>query len=151
MGTKSRALTYATPISSASPVGTLLNPLSGGALDSLAQIASERAGQGRPLIFLRPLDGCLYQSAKHRAWVTLRRMDWIDIIQWPAMAVTVMAAWLIASQRKFKRNWAFWLFLLSNVLWMVWGWHDRAYALIFLQLCLGFLNIRGAMKNRAGG
>jgi hypothetical protein len=77
-------------------------------------------------------------------------MDWIDIIQWPAMAVTVVAAWLIASQRKFERNWAFWLFLLSNLLWIVWGWHDRAYALIFLQLFLGFLNIRGAMKNRAG-
>jgi len=91
------------------------------------------------------------KAAKYRAWVTLRHMDWIDIIQWPAMAVTVVAAWLIASQRKFKRNWAFWLFLLSNVLWIVWGWHDRAYALIFLQLCLGFLNIRGAMKNRAGG
>jgi hypothetical protein len=30
----------------------------------------------------------------------------------------------------------------------VWGVHDHAYALIFLQLCLAFLNIRGAMKNR---
>jgi len=50
--------------------------------------------------------------------------------------------------RKFKRNWAFWLFLLSNVLWIVWGAKDRAYALIFLQLCLGFLNARGALKNR---
>jgi hypothetical protein len=43
-------------------------------------------------------------------------MDWIDAIQWPAMVVTVIGAWLIASQRKFKRDWAFWLFLLSNVL-----------------------------------
>ena len=65
------------------------------------------------------------------------------------MAVTVVAAWLVASQRKFKRNWGFWLFLISNVLWIAWGWYDRAYALIFLQLCLGFLNIRGAVKNRA--
>ena len=65
------------------------------------------------------------------------------------MAVTVLAAWLIASQRKFKRNWAFWFFLLSNVLWIIWGVHDRAYALIFLQVCLAVLNIRGAMKNSA--
>ena len=65
------------------------------------------------------------------------------------MAVTVVAAWLVASQRKFKRNWGFWLFLVSNVLWIAWGWYDRAFALIFLQLCLGFLNIRGAVKNRA--
>lgn len=69
-------------------------------------------------------------------------------IQWPAMLVTVIAAWMVASQRKFKRNWGFWLFLLSNVLWIVWGLHDRAFALIFLQLCLAFLNVRGAMKNR---
>lgn len=64
------------------------------------------------------------------------------------MAVTVVAAWLVASQRKFKRNWGFWVFLLSNVLWIAWGLHDRAYALIALQFCLAFLNIRGAVKNR---
>jgi hypothetical protein len=63
------------------------------------------------------------------------------------MAVTVLAAWLIASQRKFKRNWGFWLFLASNVLWIIWGYHDRAYALILLQVCLAVLNIRGAVKN----
>ena len=75
-------------------------------------------------------------------------MEWLDLVQWPAMVVTVLAAWLVASQRKFKRNWGFWLFLLSNLLWVAWGLHDAAYALIFLQLCLGFLNVRGAMKNR---
>ena len=61
--------------------------------------------------------------------------------------ITVIAAWMVGSQRKFKRNWGFWLFLFSNILWIVWGWHDRAYALIVLQLCLAFLNIRGALKN----
>ena len=71
----------------------------------------------------------------------------LDLIQWPAMVVTVIAAWMVGSQRKFKRNWGFWLFLLSNVLWIVWGWNDRAYALIVLQLCLAFINIRGAVKN----
>jgi hypothetical protein len=64
------------------------------------------------------------------------------------MAVTVVAAWMIASRKKFKRNWAFWLFLLSNVLWVVWGFHDRAYALILLQLALAIMNIRGALKTR---
>jgi hypothetical protein len=75
-------------------------------------------------------------------------MDWVDAIQWPAMLVTVVAAWLIASQKKFKRNWGFWLFLSSNVLWIIWGWHDSAYALIVLQVALAALNIRGAMKNQ---
>lgn len=75
-------------------------------------------------------------------------MNWIDWLQWPAMAVTVVAAWLIASQKKFKRNWGFWLFLVSNVLWIIWGLHDKAYALIVLQVFLAALNIRGAMKNQ---
>jgi hypothetical protein len=78
-------------------------------------------------------------------------MSWMDAIQWPAMLVTVVAAWLVASQRKFKRNWGFWLFLASNALWIIWGLYDGAYALILLQLCLASLNIRGAIKNRAPG
>ena len=75
-------------------------------------------------------------------------MDWINLLQWPAMVVTVMAAWLVASQRKLKRNWGFWLFLLSNVLWIAWGLYDHAYALIMLQLGLALMNIRGAFKNQ---
>ena len=73
-------------------------------------------------------------------------MDWVNWIQWPAMVVTVVAAWMIASRRKFQRNWAFWLFLLSNGLWVMWGLHDRAYALILLQVALAIMNVRGAMK-----
>jgi hypothetical protein len=41
----------------------------------------------------------------------------------------------------------FWIFLASNVLWIVWGWHDRAYALVVLQVGLALLNIRGVSKN----
>lgn len=74
-------------------------------------------------------------------------MDWLTHLQWPAMAVTVAAAWLVGSQRENKRGWGFWLFLLSNLLWIVWGWHDHAYALIVLQVALAVINIRGAKKN----
>jgi hypothetical protein len=74
-------------------------------------------------------------------------MDLLNLIQWPAMLVTVVAAWLVASQRKFKRNWGFWLFLASNLLWIVWGVQASAYALIVLQVCLAVLNLRGAAKN----
>ena len=74
-------------------------------------------------------------------------MDWIDFLQWPAMILTVAAAWLVGSQSRFKRNIGFWLFLASNVLWTIWGWQAQAYALILLQLCLAGINIRGAQKN----
>jgi len=70
----------------------------------------------------------------------------VDLIQWPAMLVTVVAAWLIASSQKRRRNVGFWLFLASNVLWIVWAWGAHAYALIVLQVCLGGMNIRGAKK-----
>jgi len=74
-------------------------------------------------------------------------MDYIDMLQWPAMVVTVLASWLVASQSKRKRTIGFWVFLLSNVLWTVWGWHTRAYALIVLQVLLAAMNIRGVYKN----
>ena len=74
-------------------------------------------------------------------------MEYIDLIQWPAMVATVVAAWLVASQKKRKREFGFWCFLFSNVLWVIWGLHDHAYALIALQIALAGLNIRGAYKN----
>jgi len=37
--------------------------------------------------------------------------------------------------------------LFSNVLWVIWGLHDGAYALIALQVALAGLNMRGASKN----
>ena len=74
-------------------------------------------------------------------------MDWLDLLQWPAMAVTVLAAWLVASRSPRRRTVGFWAFLVSNVLWVAWGWHDGAYALIVLQVALAALNIRGVFKN----
>jgi hypothetical protein len=73
-------------------------------------------------------------------------VDYLDLLQWPAMAVTVLAAWLVASTKKSRRGQGFWVFLLSNVLWIAWGWHSNAYALIALQFCLAAMNIRGARK-----
>ncbi len=70
----------------------------------------------------------------------------IDALQWPAMAATLVAAWLVASQSKRRRAVGFWCFILSNVLWTT-GWHARAWALVALQLGLFALNVRGARKN----
>jgi hypothetical protein len=41
----------------------------------------------------------------------------------------------------------FWCFLVSNVLWVIWGWHAGAFALVALQMGLAFLNFRGVYKN----
>jgi len=74
-------------------------------------------------------------------------MQWLDLVQWPAMVVTVWAAWLVASSLKRRRLLGFWIFLLSNVLWVAWGLHSHAWALVFLQLCLAAMNVRGAKKS----
>ena len=87
---------------------------------------------------------CTLQAA-HRAEDELD--VFIDLLQWPAMAVTVIAAWLIGSLRPGRRFVGFCCFLLSNLLWVIWGWHAEAWALIVLQVCLAAMNIRGVKKN----
>ena len=72
---------------------------------------------------------------------------WLDAVQWPAMAVTLLAAWLVASRDKRRREIGFWIFIASNVLWIVWAWHTKAWALIALQVGLFAMNVRGAVKN----
>jgi hypothetical protein len=72
---------------------------------------------------------------------------WLDLLQWPAMAVTMVAAWLVASRMPHRRALGFWCFLASNVLWVGWGLHDSAYALVALQFFLAMLNARGIYKN----
>jgi hypothetical protein len=75
-------------------------------------------------------------------------MQWIQHLQWPAMVATLLSAWLVASQSKRRRHWGFWIFLVSNVLWVAWAWYDHAYALVALQVGLAVLNIRGVSKNQ---
>lgn len=75
--------------------------------------------------------------------------DWLDWMQWPAMLATVLAAWLVGSDREARRSAGFWAFLASNGLWILWGLHDGAFALIALQLALAALNIRGVFKTEA--
>ena len=77
-------------------------------------------------------------------------INWIDALQWPAMVVTVLASWLVASSQSSHRNIGFWVFIGSNVLWIAWGIYSAAPALVTLQLCLALMNIRGARKTKSG-
>ncbi|MDM0118989.1 hypothetical protein [Variovorax arabinosiphilus] len=73
-------------------------------------------------------------------------MDILDIVQWPAFAASLAAAYLVGSSAKGRRNAGFWVFLLSNLLWVAWGVHTQAWALIALQVGLAALNVRGLFK-----
>lgn len=77
--------------------------------------------------------------------------DWLDLLQWPAMVVTVVAGMLVGSKSPKRRIAGFFAFLVSNALWIAWGWHDGAWALIGLQLCLVVTNLRGILKNEDAG
>lgn len=71
---------------------------------------------------------------------------WLDAMQWPAMAATLLAAWLVASTQRRNRRIGFWAFLASNVLWTIWGVHTSTWSMVVLQFCLAAMNIRGARK-----
>lgn len=73
--------------------------------------------------------------------------DFIDLLQWPAMAVTLVAAYLVGARHARRRIIGFWTFILSNVLWVAWGLHDGAWALISLQAGLFAMNVRGIFRN----
>ncbi|MEY2563974.1 MAG: hypothetical protein QOH88_2167 [Verrucomicrobiota bacterium] len=87
------------------------------------------------------------RDRRYREHMRLGAVEWMQHLQWPAMAATLLSAWLVAAQSKKWRQWGFYVFLLSNVLWLAWGWHDHAWAIIILQFGLAVLNIRGAAKN----
>ena len=67
-------------------------------------------------------------------------------LQWPAMVVTVFAAWLVASSNEHRRRKGFWMMMLSNLLWIAWAWSAQAWALMALQLVLAYMNVRGVTK-----
>ncbi len=75
-------------------------------------------------------------------------MDFVNLLQWPAMAITIAATLLVASSDSRHRKTGFWLFLASNGLWIAWGVHAYTPALIALQIALAGLNIHGALKAR---
>jgi hypothetical protein len=77
-------------------------------------------------------------------------MDLIDLIQWPAMVATLVAAWLVGFDQTMDRRLGFWVFVLSNILWIAWGLHDGAHALVALQVGLFALNVYNIRKNRPG-
>ena len=77
-------------------------------------------------------------------------MDWdtlIDFLQWPAMLVTLCAAFLVGARHARRRVFGFYTFIGSNILWVIWGLHDGAWALIALQVGLCAMNVRAIFRN----
>lgn len=73
--------------------------------------------------------------------------EFFALLEWPAMLVSLAAAWWMASRDKSKRILAFALLIVGNLMWIAWGWGDSAWALIALNVGLLALNVRGIVKN----
>lgn len=73
--------------------------------------------------------------------------EFFSYLEWPAMVVTLAAAWWMGSKKPEKRILAFWLLIGGNAMWIAWGWGDEAWALIALNVGLLALNVRGIIKN----
>lgn len=76
--------------------------------------------------------------------------EWTGLLQWPAMAASIAAAYLVGSKDKRRRNIGFWVFLASNALWLGWAVPESAWALAALQVSLAAMNIRGLWKTEDG-
>lgn len=73
--------------------------------------------------------------------------DILGLLQWPAMAISLAAAWWMGSRQAGQRIVAFVMLSIGNLLWIAWGWGESAFALIALNVGLLVLNIRGILKN----
>ena len=73
--------------------------------------------------------------------------DFVAYLEWPAMLITLAAAWWLGSKKPEKRIFAFTLLIAGNLMWIAWGWGDDAWALIALNVGLMGLNVRAIMKN----
>ena len=74
-------------------------------------------------------------------------MDFLALLEWPAMAITLAAAWWMGSRKPGKRIVAFCMLIVGNLMWIGWGWGEDARALIALNVGLLALNVRGIVKN----
>ena len=73
--------------------------------------------------------------------------DFFAKLEWPAMAISLAAAWWMGSTKAKKRIVAFVMLILGNLLWIAWGWGEAAWALIALNVGLMMLNVRAIFKN----
>ena len=74
----------------------------------------------------------------------------LDSLQWPASVIALLGAWLVGARDARLRFWGFWGFLVSNLLWVGWAFHDGAWALMAMQALFVATSVRGIEQNRTG-
>ena len=51
--------------------------------------------------------------------------DFFALLEWPAMAISLAAAWWMGSKKANKRVVAFVMLSIGNLMWIAWGWGNR--------------------------
>lgn len=72
----------------------------------------------------------------------------LEELQWIAAAFSVFGAWGAGSRESGQRLSGFTLFLLSNVVWLVWAGGTGAWGLFAMQIVFTATSIRGIVINR---
>ena len=73
--------------------------------------------------------------------------EFFALLEWPAMGITLAAAWWMGSTKAKKRIVAFIMLITGNLMWIAWGYGEAAWALIALNVGLMGLNVRAILKN----
>jgi hypothetical protein len=55
-------------------------------------------------------------------------MDLLALLEWPAMAISLAAAWWMGSRKPGKRIVAFCMLIVGKLKWIAWGWGEDARA-----------------------
>lgn len=71
----------------------------------------------------------------------------IDFLQWPALVLSVIGAWLVGGSTMTHRRRGFLFFLLSNGLWMLWAGGIEAWGVVITQAVFTWTSIRGLCAN----
>lgn len=71
----------------------------------------------------------------------------IDLLQWPAVVLSIIGAWLVGGSRPQQRLAGFLLFLASNVLWAAWGLGIAAWGVVITQAFFTWTSLRGIRTN----
>lgn len=89
---------------------------------------------------------CLVESTAQTSLMP----DFFHLLQWPAMAVSLLGAWWIGDKASKKRHFGFAVLFLSNALWSAWAISDHAWALLVMQVAFVVLNGRGFYESFKG-
>ncbi len=68
--------------------------------------------------------------------------------QYPALITGIIGAYFVSSTTSKKRYWGFFLWIISDICWALFGLSASGYGLVIMQLIFIFTSSRGMFNNR---